>query len=105
MTARREVPFTGDVTAWVHNELSELKSRMALVQQAAEQSRAVASDAADTANSARMRFDQIDAVAGTITHIQDDQRALRDMITRTQEDIHSLRQSREEAERKALADA
>jgi len=105
MTTRREVPFTGDVTAWVHNELAELKARMSIVQQAAEQSRNVASEAADTANAARMKSDQIDVFSGSITHLQDDQRVLRELIMRTQDDIHSLRQSREEGERRYLADA
>jgi chromosome segregation ATPase len=105
MTTSREVPFSGDVTAWVHTELAELKSRMALVQQAAEQSRNVASDAAETANAARMKSDLIDQYAGAINHLQDDQRALRELIVRTQDDIHSLRQSREEWERRAQADA
>jgi len=104
MTTRREVPFTGDVTAWVHNEVADLKAKLALVQQAAEQSRNVASEAADSANSSRMRFDQIDAIANTTTHMQDDLRTLRDAIARTQEDIHVLRQSRDELERRILSD-
>jgi chromosome segregation ATPase len=104
MTTRREVPFTGDVTAWVHNELAELKARLALVQQAAEQSRNVASEAADTANSTRMRVDQVEALANSTVHVQDDLRTLRDAIARTQEDIHVLRQSRDELERRILSD-
>src|SRR5581483_9856868 len=105
MTTSREVPFSGDVTAWVHTELAELKSRMAIIQQAAEQSRNVASDAAETAQAARMKADVIDQYSGAIVHLQDDQRALRELIVRTQDDIHSLRQSREEFERRLQADA
>ena len=104
MTMRREVPFTGDVTAWIHNEVSDLKAKLALVQQAAEQSRNVASEAAEAANSSRIRFDQIDSLGLTTAHMQDDLRVLRDMIARTQEDIHVLRQGREEMERRLLAD-
>jgi chromosome segregation ATPase len=104
MTTRREVPFTGDVTAWVHNEVADLKAKLALVQQAAEQSRNVASEAADVANSSRMRVDQVEAIANTTVRVQEDVRTLRDMIARTQEDIHVLRQSRDEIERRLLAD-
>jgi chromosome segregation ATPase len=104
MTTRREVPFTGDVTAWVHNEVADLKAKLALVQQAAEQSRNVASEAADVANSSRMRVDQVEALANSTIHVQDDLRTLRDAIARTQEDIHLLRQSRDELERRILSD-
>jgi len=78
---------------------------MAIIQQAAEQSRNVASDAAETAQAARMKADVIDKYSGAIVHLQDDQRALRELIVRTQDDIHSLRQSREEFERRLQADA
>ena len=104
MTTRREVPFTGDVTAWVHNEVADLKAKLALVQQAAEQSRNVASEAAEVANSSRMRVDQVEALANSTIHVQDDLRTLRDAIARTQEDIHTLRQSRDELERRILSD-
>jgi chromosome segregation ATPase len=104
MTTRREVPFTGDVTAWVHNEVADLKAKLALVQQAAEQSRNVASEAADAAHASRIRFDQIDSLANQTTHLQDDLRVLRDAIARTQEDINVLRQSRDEMERRILGD-
>jgi chromosome segregation ATPase len=105
MTTRREVPFTGDTLAWVHSELADIKSRLALAQQAAEQSRAVASDAADKAYQTRVQMDQFDGQAAAIEHLQDDLRALREQIVRAQDDIHSLRQSREELERRSLADA
>lgn len=104
MTARREVPFSGDTLAWVHSELSDLKSRLALALQAAEQSRAVASDAADRSYQVRAQVDQLDGQAAVIEHIQDDLRAIREHIVRAQDDIHSLRQSREEVERRSLAE-
>ena len=105
MTARREVPFNGDTLAWVHNDLADLKSRVALAQQAAEQSRAVATDAADKAYQIRAYIDQFDGHASAITHLQDDLRAVREHIVRAQDDIHSLRQTREELERRILADS
>jgi chromosome segregation ATPase len=105
VTTRREVPFAGDALAWVHSEISEIKSRLALTQQAAEQSRGVAADAAEKANQARTKVDQIDSYGGALLHLQDDLRAVRELLVRAQDDIHSLRQSREEIERRYLADA
>ncbi|MPZ50607.1 MAG: hypothetical protein GEU75_15135 [Dehalococcoidia bacterium] len=105
MTTRREVPFAADNLAWVHNEIGEIKSRLALIQQATEQSRGLATDAAEKANQARTKVDQLDAYAGAIMHLQDDIHAVRELLVRAQDDIHSLRQSREEIERRALADA
>jgi chromosome segregation ATPase len=105
MTTRREVPFNADTLAWVHNDLADLKSRVSLAQQAAEQSRAVAADAADKAYQARAYMDQFEGHASAITHLQDDLRAVREHVVRTQDDIHSLRQSREELERRILSDS
>jgi chromosome segregation ATPase len=105
MTTRREVPFNADTLAWVHNDLADLKSRVALAQQAAEQSRAVASDAADKAYQARVYMDQFEGHGAAISHLQDDLRAVREHVVRTQDDIHSLRQSREELERRILSDS
>ena len=105
MTARREVPFAADTLAWVHNEIGEIKSRLALVQQAAEQSRGLAADAAEKANQSRTKVDQLDAYSSAIMHLQDDLHAVRELVARAQDDIHSLRQSREEIERRSLAEA
>jgi chromosome segregation ATPase len=105
MTARREVPFAGDTLAWVHNEIGEIKSRLALIQQAAEQSRGFAADASEKANQARTRVDQVDGFGNVLVHLQDDLHAVRELLVRAQDDIHSLRQSREEIERRALAEA
>lgn len=105
MTARRELPLSGDSLAWVHNDLAELKSRVALAQQAAEQSRAVASDAADKAYQTRLFLDQFEGHGSAIQHLQDDLRTVREHVVRSQDDIHLLRQSREEIERRAVADA
>jgi chromosome segregation ATPase len=105
MTTKREVPLTGDTLAWVHNEIGEIKSRLALVQQAAEQSRGVAADASEKANQARTRIDQVESFGSALSHLQDDLHAVRELLVRAQDDIHSLRQSREEIERRALADA
>jgi predicted nucleic acid-binding Zn-ribbon protein len=105
MTTRREVPFNADSLAWVHNDLADLKSRVSLAQQAAEQSRAVATDAADKAYQARVYMDQFEGHGSAITHLQDDLRSLREQIVRAQDDIHSLRQTREELERRILADS
>ena len=55
VTTRREVPLNGDTLAWVHSEISEIKSRLAVVQQAAEQSRDLATDAAETSHQAAHR--------------------------------------------------
>jgi chromosome segregation protein len=105
MTARREVPFTGDTLAWVHNELAEIKSRLSLVQQAADQGRAVAADASEKALQSRQKVDQFEAQATALIHLQDEIHVVREQLVRMQDDIHSLRQSREEVERRVVADA
>jgi chromosome segregation ATPase len=105
MTARREVPFAADTLAWVHTEIGEIKSKLALLQQTADQSRSVAADAADKANQARAKVDQLDGQEAVLIHTQDDLRSVREQLVRAQDDIHSLRQSREEIERRAQADA
>ena len=100
MTTRREVPLSGDVLAWVHAEISEIKARLALVAQAADQSRNVASDAADTAHQVHSALGQFDGVGTALLHAQDDLRALRDLVARSQDDINQLRHGREEFERR-----
>lgn len=105
MTTRREVPFAGDTSAWVHTEIGEMKSRLSVVQQAVEQSRALATEAADAAHQARSRIDIMETQAAAIAHLQDDLHSVREQLVRAQEDIHSLRQSREDIERRATGDA
>ena len=105
MTTQREVPFTGDTFAWVHSELADIKSKLGVIQQAAEQSRAVSTDAAETSHAVRSRLDQFDGRDMAIAHLQEDLRAMREHLVRAQEDIHSLRQSREELERRLTTDA
>ncbi len=105
MTARREVPFTGDALGWVHSEIADLKARLALVQQSTEQGRALASDASDKANSLRVRFDQNEAQTPQMAHLQDELRLMREQLAHVQEDVNSLRQSREEIERRLFAEA
>jgi len=100
VTTRREVPLSGDVLAWVHSEISEIKARLALVAQAADQSRNVASDAADTAHQVHSALGQFDGVGTALLHAQDDLRALRDLVARSQDDINQLRHGREEFERR-----
>ena len=100
MTTRREVPLGGDVLAWVHAEISEIKARLALVAQAAEQSRNVASDASETAHQVHASLGQFDGVGTAIMHAQDDLRSLRDVIARGQDDVNQLRHWREEFERR-----
>ena len=100
MTTRREVPLSGDVLAWVHAELSEIKSRLALVAQAAEQSRNVASDASETSHQVHAALSQFDGLGTALMHAQDDLRALRDLVARSQDDINQLRHGREEFERR-----
>ncbi|HEU0075110.1 MAG TPA: hypothetical protein VFS30_13990 [Dehalococcoidia bacterium] len=99
MTTRREVPLNADTLAWVHSEIMDLKARMGIVQQAAEQSRNLATDAADTSHQLRTAFSQFDGIPPALHHVQDDLRTVRELLARAQDDIHSLRQSREEAER------
>lgn len=105
MTTRREVPITGDTLAWVHNELAEIRSKLALAQQAADQGRTLATEASDRSLQARNKVELFDGHGAAIEHLQDDLRAAREMLTRVQDDIHSLRQSREEVERRAQADS
>ena len=105
MTARREVPLTGDNLAWVHNELAEIKARLSLAHQASERSRGLAVDAAERANQARQKVEQLDGIGPVLLHLQDDLRAAREQLARAQDDIHSLRQSREEIERRVISDA
>jgi chromosome segregation ATPase len=83
----------------------ELKARMNIVQQAAEQSRNVATDAADTSHQLRTAIGQFDGIVPTLQHLQDDFRTIRELLARAQDDIHSLRQSREEAERQDALDS
>jgi len=105
MTTRREVPLTGDTFAWVHSELAEIKSRLAVVQQAAEQSRSLATDAAEVSHQTRSALSIFDGQDMAIAHLQDDLRSQREHVARSQDDINSLRQSREEIERRLLADS
>jgi chromosome segregation ATPase len=100
VTTRREVPLSGDALAWVHSEISEIKSRLALVAQAAEQSRNVSSGAADTAHQALSALTQFDGIGPALMHAQDDLRALRDVVARSQDDINQLRHGRDEFERR-----
>jgi chromosome segregation ATPase len=105
MTARREVPLSGDTLSWVHTEIADLKARLSLVQQAAEQSRGLATDAADKAHDAQAKADIVDSQATVLFQLQEDLRLVRDQLVRLHDDISSLRQSREETERRALAEA
>lgn len=105
MTVRREVPLPGDTLAWVHNEIAQLKSRLNLIQEAQEQSRALAADAIERAQQIRGKVDAVEPQAAAIEHLQEDLRLVRDALVRVQEDINSLRTSREEAERRALAES
>jgi chromosome segregation ATPase len=89
----------------VHSEIAEIKSRLSIVAQAADQSRSLATDAADTAHHARSAITQFDGVGPAIQHLQDDLRSLRELLARSQDDINGLRQSRDEAERRLLAES
>ena len=104
MTTKREVPLTGDTLAWVHTELSELKSRLAIVQQAAEQSRSLSADASEGSHQLRTALSQFDGIGTAVQHMQDDVRSLREHLARAQDDIHSLRQTREETERREASE-
>jgi chromosome segregation ATPase len=104
VTTRREIPLNADTMAWVHSEIMELKARIATLQQAAEQSRNLATDAADTSHQLGAAFGQFDGIPGALQHLQDDFRSLRELVTRAQDDIHSLRQSREDSERQDALD-
>jgi chromosome segregation ATPase len=105
VTTRREVPFTGDTMGWVHAELADIKSKLALVQQGTDQSRALAADAADRSNALRARIDQLESQAPPLTHLQDELRLVREQLARVHEDINSLRTSREEFERRIFAES
>ena len=105
MTTKREIPLTGDTLAWVHTELSEIKSRLAIVQQAAEQSRAVATDAADTSHQVHTALGQFDGIGTAVQYIQNDLRSVREALVRAQDDVHSLRQFREEEERREVTES
>lgn len=105
MTTRREVPLNADTMAWVHSELMELKARMNVVQQAAEQSRNVATEAADSSHQLRTALGKFDGMVPALQHLQEDFRTIRELMARAQDDIHSLRQSREEAERQDALDS
>jgi chromosome segregation ATPase len=105
VTTRREVPFTADALGWVHAELADIKSKLALAQQGTDQSRAVAADASDKANALRARIDQLENQAPPLTHLQDELRLVREQLTRAHDDINSLRSSREEFERRIFAES
>jgi chromosome segregation ATPase len=100
MTTRREVPISADTLAWVHNELADIKARLASAQQAAEQSRGLAGDASEKAFQAQQQVEQLDGVGPALLLLQDELRAVRDQLTRAQEEIVSLRQTRDESERR-----
>jgi chromosome segregation ATPase len=105
VTTRREVPFTGDALGWVHSELAEIKSKLALVQQGSDQGRAIAADASEKANLLRTRLDQIEMQEAPLSHLQDELRLVREQLARVHEDINSLRNSREEFERRLFAES
>jgi chromosome segregation ATPase len=105
VTTKREIPLTGDTLAWVHTELSEIKSRLAIVQQAAEQSRSLATDAADTSHQVRSDLGQFDGIGAAVQHLQNDLRSVREALVRAQDDVHSLRQFREEEERREVTES
>ncbi len=105
MTAKREVQLTGDTLAWVHRELAEIKSRLSVVQSASEQSRNLATDAAEKAHTLMTRVDLVESQAATITNLQEELRLVRDQLARAADDINSLRQSRDELERRVSGDA
>lgn len=105
MTTRREIPLNADTMAWVHSEIMELKSRLNVVQQAADQSRNLATDASDTAHQVQSAIGRFDGIPATLQHLQDDFRTIRELLARAQDDIHSLRQSREESERQEALDS
>ena len=105
MTTRREIPLTGDTLAWVHAEISEIKSRLAIVAQASEQSRGLSADASETSHQVRTALSGFDGIGPAIMHLQDDVRALRELLSRSQDDVNQLRHSREESERRSLEEA
>ena len=102
MTAKREIPISGDSLGWVHNEISELKSRLSLTQEAAERSRILATDAADRTQQLRDQLDILEAQDNTIHQTKDAVATLHEQLVRAQEDIQSLRQSRDESQRRAV---
>jgi len=105
VTTRREVPLNADTMAWVHSELMELKARLNVVQQAAEQSRNLATDASESGQMLRTAISQFDGVVPAMQHLQNDFRTIRELLARAQDDIHSLRQSRDEIERQDAIDS
>jgi len=105
VTARREVPFTGDTLGWVHSEIADIKSKLALVQQGTDQGRAIAADAFERANALRTRLDQLEAQFPHLVHLQDELRLVREQLARAHDDINSLRTSREEFERRLFAES
>lgn len=105
MTAKREVPISGDSLGWVHNEITELKSRLALTQEVAEQSRTLARDAAESSQQLREQLAALDNQDNNIQQTRDAVGSLHQQLTRAQEDIQSLRQSRDEGERRAVAES
>ena len=104
MTARRDVPFSPDALGWVHGELAEIKSKLALTNQTAEQSRGLAADASERTQRTDALLESLAGYAAAMGHLQEGLRVLSDQLVRAQEDIHSLRQSREEMERQNLTE-
>ena len=105
MTTRREVPIAPDTLAWVHKELSEIKSKLSQVSNATEQNRSRATDASDEAERARLKAEQLNAADSNIERLQDDLRMVLEQLTRAQEDISSLRLSRDDLERRGVLEA
>ena len=105
MTSKREVPISGDSLGWVHNEITELKRRLTLIKEVAEQSRILATGAAE---SSQQLWEQLAVLETQDTNIQQTRDAVGTLhlqLTRAQDDIQSLRQSRDDGERRAVAES
>jgi chromosome segregation ATPase len=53
----------------------------------------------------RATLGQFDGIAPALQHLQDDFRTIRELLARAQDDVHSLRQSRDETERQDAIDS
>jgi chromosome segregation ATPase len=103
MTAKRDVDSAPDTLAWLHGELSQMKSRLALMQSQVEQGAGLASDAAEKAHSFSDRLGRLEALAAALGQLQEDSRQAKEQLLRLHSDLVGLRQAQDESAKRSLA--
>ncbi len=106
VTTQREVPFTGDTLGWVHSEIAEIKSKLALAQQAHRPGpRGRVRRLGQSEPSCAPAWTRSRPRRRRCCTCRTSCKLVREQLTRVHDDIHSLRTSREEVERRLFAEA